>query len=78
MRHIIKIEHTQDFLDKDLKKFYRTYAIADDGSEVTGFSRESAHFDLNDKIEVFLHRNTVKMRHSPNFCPECAKGRVSA
>lgn len=62
MREIIRIEGTEERKDKNGKRYYRTYAILDDGSEVTGFGSD---FDLGDKVQSFFHRGVCKMRKPP-------------
>ena len=59
MRTIISIEHVEELKDKDGEPYWRTHAIADDGSEVVGFGKD---FDVDMRIEVFYHHGQVKMR----------------
>lgn len=59
MRKIIKIDFVQELRDKQNKRYFRTYAVLDDGTEAVGFGKD---FDLGDKVQVFLHYGVIKMR----------------
>lgn len=65
MRRIVRIEHVEPNISKEGKKYWKTYAVLDDGTEAVGFGND---FDLEDKVEVFFHDayDVVKMRHTPN------------
>lgn len=60
MRTIIKIEWVEPRKTAvGRKPYWRTHALLDDGTEAIGYGKD---FDLGDKVEVFFHWNTVKMR----------------
>lgn len=59
MRTILKILYIEKRADKNDKPYARTTALLDDGTEATGFGNR---FKVGDKVEVFYHYGTVKMR----------------
>lgn len=59
MRSIIKIEGVEERKSRLGKRYYRTYAILDDGTEAVGYGSD---FDLGDKVQVFYHYGVVKFR----------------
>jgi hypothetical protein len=59
MLTIIRIEGVEEKLDKNGKKYWRTYAILSDGSEATGYGKD---FDLNDRVINFYHYGQSKMK----------------
>lgn len=59
MKKILRIEGVEEKMSKAGKKYWRTYAILDDGTEAIGWGKD---FDLGDPVEVFYHKETVKMR----------------
>lgn len=63
MRKILAIEHVEKRKNGVTgKEYWRTHAVLDDGTECIGYGKD---FDLNDSVEVFLHKGIIKMRHKP-------------
>lgn len=59
MKTIIKIIGKEGLISKKGKAYYRTHALLEDGTEAVGYGPD---FEINDKVEVFYHYETVKMR----------------
>ncbi len=59
MRKIIEIEGVEEKVSKEGTTYWRTYAVLDDGTEAVGWGKD---FDLDDQVEVFYHRDTIKMQ----------------
>lgn len=59
MRKIISIEHVEERISLHKRKYHRTHAVLDDGTEAVGFGKD---FKIGDSVEVFYHFHTVKMR----------------
>lgn len=62
MRTVLSIQHIEFFKGKDGRKYSRTYALLDDGTECIGFGKQ---FEVGNRVEVFLHRGIIKMRLKP-------------
>lgn len=63
MRKIIEITFVEKRTSKDKKPYSRTHALLDDGTGATGYGED---FKINDEVEVFFHRETVKMQKPKN------------
>lgn len=59
MRTIIEIVGVEKRVSNGGDPYHRTHAILDDGTEATGYGSD---FKVDDKVEVFFHKDTVKMR----------------
>ena len=67
MRNIISIDHIESKVSKAGEDYHITHATLDDGSEARGFGRD---FETGDKVEVFFHREQVKMKKPDRDAPE--------
>lgn len=59
MRTIISIEFVEEKLSGAQDIYWITHATVDDGTEVKGWGK---HFEVGDEVEVFFHKEQVKMK----------------